>query len=142
MKKYILSFVFLAFGFLCSCKPAAQQTKVNPSASSQDGLSIENAVVIKANSDAEGVSLEWEWINSHYPDRVSSVRKPIKIDDDDEIVSFAHLTQFINNKVYSIHYISLPDGSDRAIYFDMTDCFYKNPIMSQSGTNPNPGKAD
>jgi len=95
------------------------------SATGQTGTSIENAIVIKAKSRDEGIRLEHEWIKKLYPDSTPLDQKPIELPNGDAIVSFAHKITLKDNTVYSIHNISLPDGSAKTIYFDITDFYYR-----------------
>jgi len=124
-------------GSISSCKPAGQRIESDapkqPFENNQIGMSIDKAIIIKAKSLEEMVLMENEWIKKIYPTSVPLSKAPIKIDDDNDIISFTHYVNVIDNHVYSIHNVSLPDGTTKSVYFDITEFYYKG---QAEGVNP------
>ena len=90
------------------------------------GDSYENPIVLPARNRSESVQMEQEWIKKNYPD---ATRMPSNggntIGDENEVVWFGHMIKIYNNKTYSVVYITLPNGTNKALFFDMTAYFEK-----------------
>jgi hypothetical protein len=82
---------------------AASQEKHEP-----DGESIEEAVVIQAQSSMDGVPKEYEWLAKRFGRQ-----------GQDWIMRSQALSGHAN-RVYDIITIQLADGSEKQIYFDIT----------------------
>jgi hypothetical protein len=73
-----------------------------------DGESIEEAVVIQAQSSMDGVPKEYEWLGKRFGRQ-----------GQDWIMKSQALTGHAN-RVYDVITIQLADGSEKQIYFDIT----------------------
>ncbi len=118
----------------CSSQPTVRRPEVSPTASPQpappsppletgkppsflpttsysggDGSSVENAVVIMADTEEEGVRLENEWIFARY----GEFRK-----------TGVGLATVEHRKYDSIR-VELPDHTEKEIFFDITSFFGK-----------------
>ncbi len=74
----------------------------------QSGESFEEAVVIQAQSSADGVPKEYEWLEKRFGRQGQGW------------VTRSQALSGHANRVYDIITIQLADGSDRQIYFDIT----------------------
>jgi hypothetical protein len=74
-----------------------------------NGESIEEAIVIHAQSSMDGVPKEYEWLEKRFGRR-----------GQDWIMRSQELSGHAN-RIYDVITIQLADGSDRQIYFDITN---------------------
>ena len=74
-----------------------------------DGSSRDNAVVIDASNESEGVQAEYEWIKDHLPG--AQIESTSLIDKD--------------GKVYDSFEVTLASGETRTLWFDITAYFGK-----------------
>ena len=100
MKKVILGTIIL---LAVACSPSKQ------SGGERDGSSAEKAILIRANSEREGVSEEYAWLKKQYPGyrRKEQALAPM------------------NGKTYDVLTITTDDGIEKAVYFDITGFFGK-----------------
>jgi hypothetical protein len=75
----------------------------------EEGDSFETAVVIEASDGLEGVTAEYEWLETHYPGHRIMLQALVK-----------H-----NGKIYDIFTIITAEGIEKNIYFDITSRFGK-----------------
>jgi hypothetical protein len=75
----------------------------------QNGESFEEAIVIQAQSSMDGVPKEYEWLEKRFGRQ-----------GQDWVMRSQALSGHAN-RVYDIIAIQLADGSDKQIYFDITD---------------------
>jgi len=75
----------------------------------QAGSSYENAVVIQEKTEGPGVDAEYKWIREHYPHSKTGSQSLV----------------FKNNKPYDILSIKTADGTEKKIYFDISNYFGK-----------------
>lgn len=113
MKKIIILFAVAALFSACKTgKNISGSRQIGDGievSSPHDGLSYENAVVIKDKSETTGVAAEYTWIRNHYPG--SSFGKQ----------------SLTNNKgkPYDIIDITTADGQQKSIYFDISNFYGK-----------------
>ena len=108
----------LGFLFVCGCAtPANKESR----GASETGNSFEQAFVIRAHSQSEGLTEEYSILKRKFPDarpaHVESVQK-------DEVV-FGHRTEVHDGRMFSVHTLVLRDGTIRPVYFDITSYFGK-----------------
>jgi hypothetical protein len=111
MKKIILAAIVL-LAVACSTSkhgggPAGWQQTT--SGEQRDGLSAEKAIVIRANSENEGVSEEYRWLKKQYPGYTRKGQALVPM----------------NGKNYDVLSITTADGVEKAIYFDISGFFGK-----------------
>jgi hypothetical protein len=112
MKKYL--FVLLV-GLAAACSPsrhgsaAGASSSLNPGTGVQDGNSFVTAVVIQETHETPGVHAEYKWIADHYPGYKTKMQA------------------LTNNKgkPYDVLTIELSDGSEKKVYFDISNFFGK-----------------
>ena len=99
---------------LAACSPHRQIMKndfsnANETISSgkQDGLSYNTAVIIKEKSEHLGIKAEYAWIKEHYPNYKFKKQALVRQ----------------NEKPYDIITITLSDGTDLDLYFDISNFF-------------------
>ena len=83
-------------------------TSVNSTAQ-KNGSNYENAIVIKAKNETEGVAAEYKWLREKYP-------------------GYKLIEQSLSNegkKHYDILKIQTKEGEEKSIYFDITNFFGK-----------------
>jgi hypothetical protein len=110
----VRALVLLGLGFImagCSSGPQPADTS-GPAISGGDGLTIEHAVVMTSGSDFTNTDAEYVWIRRHVPGA--------------KVTGQALINQ--NGRVYDELNVSLPDGSSRSYYFDITSGFGKLPF--------------
>jgi len=88
--------------------PAAS-TGQSSTSGTQDGSSYENAIVIQEKHEGPGVDAEYKWIRQHYPGSKTKSQA---------------LTNR-NGKPYDILTIQTADGTEKKIYFDISNFFGK-----------------
>jgi hypothetical protein len=104
--------------------PAAVQTQGGQEMpKQQEGTSVENAIILEAKTQAEGVAAQQAWIEKHLPG--ARPAPPPKTGTDDEIVSFGQEVIQHGGKLYSVVHLVLPDGKARDVHFDITGYFGK-----------------
>ena len=84
-------------------------TEQSSSSSARDGSSYENAIVIQEKHEGPGVDAEYKWIRQHYPGSKT-------------------LSQALTNKngkPYDILTIQTADGTEKKVYFDISNFFGK-----------------
>lgn len=79
----------------------------------RSGESIEDAIVIHAPNSRTGVAKEYEWVRKHFG-------QP----NVDWILVFQQLLDE-GDRFYDLLHIRLADGTEKDIYFDITDFFGK-----------------
>ncbi|HVU56436.1 MAG TPA: hypothetical protein VHD83_15330 [Puia sp.] len=84
-------------------------TEQSSSGSGQDGSSYENAIVIQEKHEGAGVDAEYKWVREHYPGSKSKGQG---------------LT-YKNGKPYDILTIQTADGTEKKVYFDISNFFGK-----------------
>jgi hypothetical protein len=112
MKKYL--FVLLV-GLVAACSPSKRGTAggggagLNQSTGAQDGNSFATAVVIQETHETPGVHAEYKWVADHYPGYKTKMQA------------------LTNNKgkPYDVLTIELSDGSEKKVYFDISNFFGK-----------------
>ncbi|TYT26725.1 hypothetical protein FZO89_10900 [Luteimonas viscosa] len=77
----------------------------------RSGETPEAAIVIDAKSSAEGVPLEYRWIERNLPD--SKIERQALVNN--------------GGKIYDRFDVVLPSGEKRSVYFDITKYFGKRP---------------
>lgn len=112
MKKILAITLFI---LVCSCSSTSNSTKSTTSSnkvvtsSEKDGSSYENAIVIKAKNEMEGVKKEYEILAKMFPNyKPKSQGLSSK-----------------NGKEYDRITIITSDGNEKVIYFDITNFFGK-----------------
>jgi hypothetical protein len=123
----ILAMVVIA-AVVVGCSPDSKSPIVQTAGDSemhkqQDGLSFETAVVLEAQSQAEGVAAQHAWIEKHLPG--ARPAPPPKTDAGDEIVTFGQEVVQHGGKLYSVVYLVMPEGKLRNVHFDITGYFGK-----------------
>ena len=98
----MLLIVFL----LASCAGSKKTARANDD---RDGLSKENAIILKANTEQEGVAAEYKWVRQHYPGYQLKSQS-------------AELSGKIK---YDILKIDTAKKEDLTLYFDITGFFGK-----------------
>lgn len=118
MKKIILPvIVILVSLYSCSTtkkssgnsNSSENSSQTKSSASAQQGLSFETAILIDEVHEGDGVAAEYKWLKKNYPGYQSEGQS---------------LT-WNNKKPYDIISILLPDGTKQKIYFDISKFFGK-----------------
>ncbi len=84
-------------------------TSTLATACEEEGCSFETAVVIEASNEFEGILLEDQWLEEHYPGYQKK----------------SQATTFDNDKVYDLITIVTAEGVEKVIYFDITSFFGK-----------------
>ena len=79
----------------------------------RSGESIEDAIIIHAPNSRIGVAKEYEWVRKHFG-------QP----NVDWILGFQQLLDE-GDRFYDLLHIRLADGTEKDIYFDITDFFGK-----------------
>jgi hypothetical protein len=111
MKKYV--FVGM-IGLAMACSSSRHGTTVAAGSGAatsglQDGNSYLTAIVIQETHETPGVRAEYKWIADHYPGAKTQM-------------------QALNNvkgKPYDVLTITLADGSEKKVYFDISSFFGK-----------------
>lgn len=80
--------------------------QVNPSA---DGSSYEKAIVIQEKHETAGTQAEYKWIRDNYPGSKTQMQS----------------LNYNNKKPYDIITIKTADGTEKKIYFDISNFFGK-----------------
>lgn len=97
--------IFLAFSFLlffaCSTAPAVSKTN--------DGSSIEKAIVITETNEWDGVAAEYIWLDENYPGHTVLGQELI----------------FEEDKPYDIVSIKTQAGETKDIFFDISNFYGK-----------------
>jgi hypothetical protein len=81
------------------------------SSGGEEGSSFATAVVIQASNEFEGIAMEYQWLDSHYPDYHRQ----------------SQATTSQGGRVYDLITILTSDGIQKVIYFDITLFFGKLP---------------
>lgn len=79
----------------------------------RNGESIETAIIIEADSTAQGIPMEYAWLEEHFGERGR----------DWEFLMQALLQH--EERSYDRLDIRLADGTDKSVYFDITSFFGK-----------------
>lgn len=114
MKKATYCLLIAAL-FLGACGSSKKVVKADAKPATQtatavaDGSSFEKAIVIKANKDMAGVAEEYAWIRANYPGAKTKGQSLVNKE----------------NKAYDILKIVTADGTEKSIYFDITNSFGK-----------------
>jgi ABC-type glycerol-3-phosphate transport system substrate-binding protein len=91
--------------------PAASEPKqppaVTPAAEQPDGSSPEQAIVIQATTESEGVKAEHAWLHSHYPGYKMTKQTLVTGKD----------------KPYDVLHIQTADGQGKDVFFDISKFF-------------------
>ena len=85
----------------------------NDKAEKRTGESIEQAIIIQANSTPAGIRMEYQWVEQHFGRRGT----------DWQLVKQALLQE--GDRSYDVLHIRLADGTEREIHFDITNFFGK-----------------
>ena len=117
--KYLMAVVAIA-SLIFSCSPphgklASESTGRDAKTirdstnvlSSADGASYETAIVIEENTEAKGVLAEYDWIREHYKNYTVGMQS----------------LNIHNKKYYDVISISFTDGSEKDIYFNISNFF-------------------
>ena len=114
MRKII--FLLLSLSLLISCSSSKKSTSSSGSgttgvakASSGDGSSFDNAIVIQEKSEGTGVDAEYKWLAKNYP-------------------GYTFISQSLsyhNKKPYDILSIKTSDGEKKDVYFDISNFYGK-----------------
>ena len=97
-------FIVLVAAMMLGCKSARNVTP-----SSGNGSSFEQAVLVKAANEREGIKAEYRWLSEHYP-------------------GYKRQTQHLraaNGRAYDQLDIVTADGQHHSVYFDITSFFGK-----------------
>jgi hypothetical protein len=104
MKKYLFT---LLIGLVMACSASKHGTAA--ASGLQDGNSYETAVVIQEKSETTGVSAEYKWCSEHYPGYKTQ----------------SQALSGKNGKRYDVLTIVTADGSQKKVYFDISNFFGK-----------------
>jgi hypothetical protein len=109
MRSLAKIFPLLVVVLLSGCKPApVVDSHPAPTPSVQDGSSFEQAIVITAQNEDEGVKAEYRWLREHFP-------------------GYREIHQYLMTQ--KGHYdridIMTVDGQSRSVYFDINSFFGK-----------------
>ena len=112
--KRIFFVAIVAVAVSCSSSKHAQpgrgnNTEQTPANSAADGSSYERAIVIQEKSETVGVQAEYKWLRAHYPGYSSKGQS----------------LQNNNKKPYDVITIVTADGSEKKVYFDISNFFGK-----------------
>ena len=77
--------------------------------SDEEGGSFETAVVIQASSEFEGIMMEYQWLDEHYPG----------------YEGLGQAVTFENGKPYDLFFIRTADGVEKTVYFDISSFYGK-----------------
>jgi hypothetical protein len=77
--------------------------------SNEPGGSFETAIVLQASNEREGIPMEYQWLNEHYPG-YQLLRQAFNI---------------FNDKPYDIMTIRTADDLEKVIYFDISSFYGK-----------------
>ncbi|HWB28817.1 MAG TPA: VCBS domain-containing protein [Chitinophagaceae bacterium] len=100
---------------VASCSPSkhastSEAGKVQTSSNAAaDGSSYEKAIVIQEQHETSGVDAEYKWIREHYPGSKTKVQS----------------LNYNNKKPYDVLTIVTADGTEKKIYFDISNFFGK-----------------
>ena len=75
----------------------------------RDGTSFENAIIIEEKSETKGIAKEYEWLRVHYP-------------------GYHMIMQSLSNhnkKPFDIMKITIPEGKEIEVYFDISNFYGK-----------------
>jgi len=114
MKKFLF-IILLPMAVACSApkqsvgKDAGHRITDSSSADAQDGSSYEKAVFVKEKSETNGVHAEYAWVREHYPGSKNKGQALV----------------FNNKKPYDILTIETADGTEKKVYFDISNFFGK-----------------
>ena len=92
--------------------------------SSQDertpsGESFEEAIAIQAGSSAEGITMEYEWLEERFG----------RLGEGFQVISQRLIER--EGRSYDVIHIRLPDGSGKEIHFDITEFFGKDSFLDE-----------
>ena len=108
----------------------------------QEGFSIERAIKLPAPTMEAGVRARHEWLAKNMPlARYPEPRAPIKIDDENEIVTFDRMMMGNEKGLFYAYAMQFTDGSIRNVYFDISEYFGKSEILGTAGQTPQPQAA-
>jgi len=113
MKKIAL-IPLIALAIACHSSKHATTTPAagaeqSSSTGTRDGSSYENAIVINEQHEGPGVDAEYKWIRQHYPGSKT----------------MGQALANKNGKPYDILTIQTADGTEKKIYFDISNFFGK-----------------
>jgi major membrane immunogen (membrane-anchored lipoprotein) len=117
MKKIMIP-VAIAAILLTSCSTSKkstahsgteQTTSASSSKNTEDGLSFETAVIMHEKNEGDGVAAEYKWIKNHYSNYTIGGQSLASHD----------------KKSYDIINITLSDGKNVKLYFDISNFFGK-----------------
>jgi len=119
MKKFLILCLLPAFLFACSAQKkttkTAKSTRANTTIAAEsstdstaigvqrDGSSYNNAIIINAKGESEGVNKEYEWLKKNYPGYKMEMQS----------------LNIYKDKPYDILSIKTADGAEKKIYFDI-----------------------
>jgi hypothetical protein len=75
----------------------------------EEGCSFKTAIVIEASNEFEGIAMERQWLEAHYPGYQKNSQS----------------TSFVGDKIYDLITIETAAGVEKVIYFDITSFFGK-----------------
>ncbi|MDD5359610.1 MAG: hypothetical protein PHI79_01360 [Sulfurovaceae bacterium] len=102
-------YVFAESTVVATFEPETQTiTKVNKT-KNYDGSHFENAIVIEAKNEMEGVRAEYVWLAKHYPGYKTNKQSLLQN----------------NGKYYDLLNITTADGKQKDFYFDINSFFGK-----------------
>ena len=106
---FATSIAFLTIVTLNEIKaqPVSYDTSVSLSKSTEEGLSVNNAVIITETTELKGLNAEYKWIKEHF------VNYKLKM----------QTLNILNDKPYDIITILQTDGKEIKIYFNI-ESFY------------------
>ncbi len=106
---FAVTIAFLTFITLSELKaqPVSYDTSIGISKSTEEGLSVNNAVIITETTELKGLNAEYKWIKEHF------VNYKLKM----------QTLSIVNDKPYDIITILQTDGKELKIYFNI-ESFY------------------
>jgi hypothetical protein len=97
---------FVTFNEL-KAQPLTYDTSIGSTKSNEEGLSVNNAVIITETTELKGLNAEYKWIKDHY------VNYKLKM----------QTLNIVNDKPYDIITILQTDGKELKLYFNI-ESFY------------------
>jgi len=115
-----------ASAYLYVCPRCVEALAAHP----LEGFSMERAIKLQVPNMEAASRAHHEWLAKNMPlARYPEPTKPVKIDNENEIVTFGHMTMGDENGIYSVYPMQFPDGSVRNVYFNMREYFGKSEIL-------------
>jgi hypothetical protein len=114
--------------YIYECPRCVEALAAHP----HEGFSIERAIKLQAPTMEAGVRARHEWLAKNMPlARFPEPRSPIKIDDENEIVTFDRMMMSSEKGLFYAYAMQFPDGSIRNVYFDISEYFGKSEILGE-----------